>query len=660
MADLVIHDFKALTLADGASLSWQNYQGDCLFSPLINDLISTNRTLISFPITYDVEYARKAEFENRELIAVETNKLIATSDGYLFSFLPPLEWIRAASDIKDKNLEIELENLATQYIFRVRAKSKCPTEEIGEWYYTTVSSGYFLKIFHSDTDIQYWSDSVNLVPPKSLSYNIDPAKADASIASISCTLKNNQNSPVNPDDVSKWLYEKINDDVSRVYRAKAELEYYDNETETTTTKFIGLVKNVVSMNDDLEYRIEIYNFLDELKKPIFDREINDYSYLGVRETIEQVQTRLNTLFPNSAHTTPITPDPITDPNFLGWGVVEYDDNGTTRRRIIFRGHPIDMLKSIFMLLYTEIKIDPSLFTAYDTSYTDLVDIAALDQLKSELTGYEVEFFFDEVEEDVLEFCRKKIYIPLVIYPIITAEGKLSFKQHKQPVIGDAVLTLSENNITDNILRNSKLDFTKLVNYLRINSNFSFSENKYLDSTVFIETASFDKRKKLIPDQPQEIEFHNSVNNTVDDNEIKNKVFSRFAETQQIIKCSIADNIENANVGDYVFYTNKTQYDWRENKRGITGADDPDNIANLSVGENWGSYQDVNDLNNYNGTPTVTIDEEMLVETFTDFAAIYQIVSDYLQFTTGITTLNLIDANEDNLIDANDDNLTVPV
>ena len=128
----------------------------------------------------------------------------------------------------------------------------------------------------------------------------------------------------------------------------------------------------------------------------------------------------------------------------------------------------------------------------------------------------------------------------------------------------------------------------------------------------------------------------------------------------MLSINVGAEVKNCLTGDYVFVNHKTQYDWKEIKRGISGGGGTDSIANLSVGDERGSYLDVNNLDKYDGDLITTIDQEILVETFSDFETNYNIVKQYLSDFLQVTSFNLLDANGDNIIDANGDNVTVPI
>lgn len=465
---------------------------------------------------------------------------------------------------------------------------------------------YKIIIHTTETETLEFDTLGFLESPTGTSAELDIREADLKAGGFSVVVANGKTGE-DKDSVSTQIYRAIQEDGILFKGAKVEL------LKDNIIIHRGILKSVSNDIFETEYTLVVGDLQSELLKTIFDRELSKYiDYNGAEETLSQLQTRLP----------------------VNFSIIERDipdsDPVEKERIITYSGHPMQLALDILRIVYAGEKLEAGESLRNDVNFENFVDVDSFNKFQTpgDPDRIEIVYYFEwkEVLDSPLEFIREYIYKPCSVYPIFTVDGKLRIKKYAQPTAnGAGIEKINESNILE-ITRNEN-EFDELINKITIDSDYDFPGEYYATKDIYVEAPSFDKFKKLLPeDSPQSYDFvgvdktaNSSVEKELFKNTCRGTVFSRFSTSSKYFEFKMILETTKYLAGDYIEFEHKKVIDWNDGpnrgKRGINiEGVGPDPNAVFNSGDEWGSWIG-NVIGVYKTMQYVVFSQQILSESF---------------------------------------------
>lgn len=443
------------------------------------------------------------------------------------------------------------------------------------------------------------------------SQTLDPATSGLNISSIKCQVNNKD------EEVSKALYSIIDESDKRYYRVKARV-YGLSKDGSPTLIFTGVLKG--HDNDPLEtyYSFNITDYFDLFKKALWKRELSEY-----------FRDRLETISDINQHRLPYWMEDTTRKGFtmIERAIDPSEPDGEKERVITAVGHPVDLLKGMYQMILSipEIEIGEPLL---GDDWKDYVDEAALEELRDEI-GPEYEFYneWTEAIDSPLQLIKEEFYQTIGCYPLLTPEGKIRLKVHRQPIQDeiDSSIELWQGNIQS--IGKVRTEFEKLVNQMQAEYHYDFSDDKFMVKKYFFEEGSWRKHGDFFPDKADNLELKtlnnmDAVQQETYVNLIRDRKFSRFSDSFKLIDVTV-ELSSLIRAGDYVLFSHPEVIEWEGERKGERGIErggidiGPEDItAHLNDGDEWAGYIEGTTINRYTshkGESILVVDIDMEIQ-----------------------------------------------
>lgn len=401
------------------------------------------------------------------------------------------------------------------------------------------------KFFSYEPEQMYQTKGLMELPSE-ISNRIDPLKSTIDISQTSIQVLNEN------QDISTWLYSKLNSITDNIIGAKAQIILLIDTVEVVL--YTGIIESISNDPFETYFVFRIKDIQDKLKRTLF----SSYFTEGFNYKDSFI------------------------PSFTGWGR-GYNLLDETLTYINFRGHSINFIKGIFVYILGD-------------DYLDYLDVNFYDITDSYFTDEELYFEFTEKLENPIDFIQKNVLRAINVFPYINNEGKFSGVKYTQPNEGDITdiesITIDENCII-NVL-SVENSFKYLVNNIVINSNFDYNNGKEFKRTdYYLSSESYDKFES-VPFKPLEFNLKGVSSDYFTDiqaylDSFKNNIFDRFDNYIKIIKLKVFFSKRVFNIGDIVMLTHNNIIDWDLGKAGQRGLlNDLSSECIIDISQ-WGNF-----------------------------------------------------------------------
>ncbi len=420
----------------------------------------------------------------------------------------------------------------------------------------------------------------------------DPVAHTASVAPTQFVVGNIKDEAGNLL-ISDWFYERMGEEGTIFFEEKVKIFLVGKEeievgddfeyVDVIEQIYIGVIKNfsITDLEDKYTFKIEDTGF--KMRKSLFDRELGEYKYFGVSETLSDKQ----------AYRMP-----------LGFTISEYNDDGDKSYRIFFEGTCRLFFEGVMQMVYSppvgEIGVE-----YLDDTWKEYVNESTLVLLEDVIVYFEI---YDPIE-DIIELLRNEIYKLNNVYPFMSSKNYYGIKRYQQPTIEeiedipvfneDIFLKIPKKTIERLNVANQAVARWEYIYDKEKNETINYNIN-YEEVEFYLDVNSLAKFRELLPEQPKEFNFKgiNATKTNIDPqakvNSIVDAFFDRWSGTTVLLEALVPyERAIDISTGDYIGISHKAVVEWTgefRGKRGIgLGDEDLITTAFMDTGDVWGGF-----------------------------------------------------------------------